>query len=58
MLTVKMDITSFKPCYKWIIIIKISSPDSLITCFKPCYKWTAFNTISQELIQGLDKNMF
>ena len=53
-----MDITSFKPCYKWIIIIKISSPDSLITCFKPCYKWTAFNTISQELIQGLDKNMF
>ena len=34
-----------KPCYKWIIIIKTSSPDSLITCFKPYYNWNTFNTV-------------
>ena len=37
---------SFKPCYKWIITIKTSSPDSLITCFKPYSNWNTFNTIA------------
>ena len=40
------DLSSFKPCYKWIAfnteyqVMKAIKTQS----FKPCYKWIAFNT--------------
>ena len=31
---------------------------NISSCFKPYYKWNTFNTVAQEVVQGLDRECF